>query len=176
MASCFTVALPGLAVLASSLLVGCSGAKDAHDQGTFVEVVQPSASADQASPGPRSAASIQGKHAECSKVIGIINAGVNKVGMLQEAGDLGLMASAMDRVADDIEKCQVADPDLAREAAAYQRMSRNIAQAARAMKGAVENKDPDRAANAEASLHTATDAEDGLVDRINHVCSGPSTR
>ena len=158
--------------VAAQLGFGCGGGQ--ASSGTFVETVgsaPPATSIPARDSTPAPIGASPSKRADCSRVVEIINSGVDKLGLLQHAGDLGVMASAMDRVADDVERTKVSNTDLAESATRYARMARSIAVAARSMKTALEEKNAEAMTSSQAALDRATDPESALVEHINEICA-----
>jgi len=122
----------------------------------------------------------QRKISECNALITAINNGVVALEKTPRpepdpsgAAELESLASAMDRVAQELGAVLVTLPETRKLAAAYQKMAKDIAKAERDLAQATQKRDLQRRAAAEKALDLAVKQEDPLVDDINRFCQGP---
>jgi hypothetical protein len=118
----------------------------------------------------------QSKVSECNALIEVINRGVQsleKPGEKNGAGELKVMAEAMDKVATDAAQVKLSLPELQKYSTEYQNMAKEVARAARDMAAASEAKDPEKSNSAQAAMEKAVKQEEPLVKGINDFCVAP---
>jgi hypothetical protein len=133
-----------------------------------------------------SAASLTGcgeqkKIKECNALVGVINAGVEKIqkgtSASPDAGtavaDLRALAEEMDGIAGEAGKLEPTLPDLQNLNKDYQGMAAEVAAAARDLANAVDNVDVEKMSKAQERMDQAVKREDPIIDAINKFCQTP---
>jgi len=123
----------------------------------------------------------QKKIKECNALIGVINAGVEKVQKGTAASpdggtpvsELRALADGMDVVVKDTEKLELSLGELKQFAQDYKAMTTEIAAAARELAIAVDAVDMEKLSAGQARMEAAVKREDPLVDSINKFCQTP---
>ncbi|MEJ7734999.1 MAG: hypothetical protein WKG00_38145 [Polyangiaceae bacterium] len=118
-----------------------------------------------------------GKVSECRALVRLVNAGVQRAdSRLARTSDpsdeLRATASAVEELADEIERLPLKQPQLVRLAGDYKSMARALASGTRELAGAVGKGDPEERARAKETIQAAVAQEPPIVDQINVFCSG----
>ena len=137
-----------------------------------------------AAPPPKAATSKPSAQTECTTLIDVLNAGVERVQKMSLTGasagaaadELVAMAKALDELALETARLDIKSPDLARMSADYQSTTRKLAEAARDMAAAVKAHDERALEDAHQKLVRAKAAEHPLVESINHYCETGEVR
>jgi hypothetical protein len=123
----------------------------------------------------------QKKIKECNALVGVINAGVEKVqkgtSSAPDGGgavsDLRALAEEMDGISKEAARVELSLPELMKLSKDYQAMATEVATAARELAGAVDNVDVEKMAKAQERMDQAVKREDPIVDEINKYCRAP---
>jgi methyl-accepting chemotaxis protein len=118
---------------------------------------------------------------ECNDLVGVINAGVDKIqkGTSKApdggaaVGELRALAEEMDGIGKDAAKVQLTLPELQKLSKDYQAMVTEVATAARELAGAVDNVDVEKMSKAQTRMEQAVKREDPVVESINNFCRTP---
>jgi hypothetical protein len=118
---------------------------------------------------------------ECNEVTGVVNGALKKLEDSSAKADadkaekvayLRSMASTMDGVASDLAKAKTSIAPLKDLSTKYQKLAKDVAEAARQLSEAVDQNDLDKDAKARDRLEKLADQEGPLVNSINDFCKG----
>ena len=121
------------------------------------------------------------KVSECNEVTGVVNGALKKLEESSAKADadkaekvayLRTMASTMDGVASDLAKAKTTIAPLKDLSGKYQKLAKDVAEAARLRSDAVDQNDLDKDAKAREELDKLADQEGPLVNSINDFCKG----
>jgi methyl-accepting chemotaxis protein len=123
----------------------------------------------------------QTKIKECNALVGVINAGVEKIQkgttLSPDAGtavtELRTLADEMDAIAKAAEAVELSIPELKKFSQDYKDMAIEVAASARELAQAVDNVDMEKMTKAQTRMDRAVKREDPLVEEINKFCHAP---
>jgi hypothetical protein len=127
--------------------------------------------------GAQKALAKKEKTRQCNALIEVINEGIrsleNSAGTSTGADDFRQMADVLDGVKAKVTNVRLTLGPLKEYAAAYRKMTSEVAKSAREMAAAADAMDMAKLTSAKAALNKAVAMEDPLVDEINRFCQAP---
>jgi vacuolar-type H+-ATPase subunit I/STV1 len=119
------------------------------------------------------------KYAECEKLMGVINAGLDQIEASQQQlkntpdriAELRAMADSLDKLAENAGAVKLETPELRELSTRYQRMAKEASNQARLLAEAESAKKLDDVKKAKTALNEAIKQEDPIVADLNKTCS-----
>lgn len=119
------------------------------------------------------------KYAECEKLMGVINTGLDQIEASQQQlkntpdriAELRAMADSLDKLAENAGAVKLETPELRELSTRYQKMAKEAANQARLLADAESAKKLDEVKKAKTALNDAIKLEDPIVADLNKTCS-----